>query len=73
MTDRCTERASHRATWPGDRERLYCRHHIDDLEEVAAAMGFALDVRLIEGETIGEARCEAGPGRVQRIYTGRRT
>uniref|UniRef100_A0A6M3KFG2 Uncharacterized protein n=1 Tax=viral metagenome TaxID=1070528 RepID=A0A6M3KFG2_9ZZZZ len=47
----CDEKAAYRYTWPGRDESFICEKHVYNLQAIARAMGFPLQViPLDEGE-----------------------
>jgi len=40
----CKEMAKYRFTWPGDNESLICEKHVGQLNALADAMGFHLQI-----------------------------
>lgn len=41
---KCQNKATHRFTWPGQKESFICDKHVGKLRAVAKAMGFHLDI-----------------------------
>lgn len=55
MNQTCSNKATHRYTWPGRNESFICIDHLTKLQAIAKAMGFPLQtISLHESELEGE-------------------